>query len=128
MVFDKDKNVFYSDIQKSSRREDVIKVFDEDNGRQSCYIIEPTNTYAGCWMYPKNIMKEFIGSLEWKIPNQKHMIREKMAWGFKKNKRMVLLGSLTVFPIKPKNSFVYHLGFSGDYYLKPTNGGGWHSL
>ena len=128
MVFDKDKNVFYSDIQKSSRREDVIKVFDGDDGYGSCYIIKPTNTYSGCWMYPKNIMKEFIVSLEWQIPNQKHMIREKMAWGFKKDKRMILLGSLNGFPIKPKNSFVYHLGFSGDYYLKPSGGAGWHTL
>ena len=128
MVFDENKNVFYSDIQRSSRREDVIKLFDGDDGMGSCYIIKPTNTYSGCWMYPKNIMKEFIGSLEWKIPNQKHMIREKMAWGFKKDKRMILLGSLNGFPIKPKNSFVYHLGFSGDYYLKPTGGAGWHTL
>ena len=41
---------------------------------------------------------------------------------------MILLSSINTYPIKPKNSFVYHLGFSGDYYLKPDSGSGWHTL
>ena len=126
MVFDKDKNVFYSDIQKSSRREDIVKVLDEEHFGGDVYIVKPTNTYSGCWMYPKSIMKEFIESPEWIVPNQKHMIREKMAWGFKKDKRMILLSSINTYPIKPKNSFVYHLGFSGDYYFRSE--AGWHTL
>jgi len=114
MVVDNDNNVFYSDIQSPSSPEDIV----ETNYGS---LLKPTNTYSGCWMYPQSMMKDFIESPEWSPPPKKHMIREKMAWGFKKDQRMIMLSHPKMVPRHPQHSYVYHLGFSHDYYFRKPN-------
>jgi len=110
VVFDNDNNNYYDDIIEPSSKDSII---DTEFGQ----LVYPTNGYAACWFYPKLIMKDFIKSSDWKIPKKFDFYRPLMAYGYNSKKRYILLEDL-----KPKNSIIWDLGASGDYYHRCPHG------
>lgn len=111
MVYNKEGEYFYSDIIKPSplRRE----------------FISPTNRFGACWIYSKEIMKDWVecpSFLNFNYPNINGGIRVKMGSGF--------IEKIALIPMDLKKKEPYiesvHLGYSGDYYFKHPKG--FHTL
>lgn len=111
LVFDNDGEFFYSDIVKPS----PLRSF----------YISPTNRFGACWIYSKEILKDWIqcpSFLNFDFPNQNGGIRVIMGSGF--------LEKIAIIPIDIKKKIpllqCIHLGYSGKYYFKHKQG--FHTL
>lgn len=111
MVYNKEGEYFYSDIiQQSPLRGEYTS---------------PRNRFGACWVYSKEIMKDWIecpSFLNFNYPNINGGIRVKMGSGFLEKNTLIPMD------IKKKEPLIesVHLGYSGDYYFKHKQG--FHTL
>lgn len=98
-------NLFFSDIRVSASRGDVVHVPGLGD------FVEPPNTYAAAWAYPRTTMRRFLSSVDWfpKLRSARGM-RERAGWGWR-SARIVTLADDDAL-------FVYHYGKSGIYYAR----------
>lgn len=109
LVFNKKKEYFYSDIVTPSPHQNNE--------------VAPTNRFGACWIYSKQIMKDWIqhpSFFNFNHPNKDGGIRVKMGSGFIEKKAIV--------PVDKKIPTIecIHLGYSGKYYFKHPRG--FHTL
>jgi hypothetical protein len=108
MVYDKNGEYYYSDIVKPSLLD----------GKK--YTV-PTNRFGACWLYSKEIMKDWINSLSFlnfNYPNRDGGIRVKMGLGFIEKNAVI---PININSKEPEVDCV-HLGYSGEYYFKHPRG------
>ena len=112
VVNDTQGRCFFSDIVKSASRKSAFTL----DGLGT--FVEPTNTYAAVWAYPRSVMKGFVASGDWnpRLRSTRGM-RERAAWGWRHARIVTLVddGALRIF----------HLGKSGPFLVVERGHNAW---
>ena len=112
VVNDTEGRSFFSDIVKSAPRSRAFTL----QGLGT--FVDPTNTYAAVWAYPRRVMQGFMGSGDWSSQARTTRgMRERAAWGWRHARIVTLVGDSALR--------IYHLGKSGPFLVKERGHNAW---